>query len=234
MKHFISLSKFPGTTGTYFYNNFFRRYSFPGKYEAHECSDISKIRAWLPIVDGISISMPFKQSVLSYLEYVDSTVYDYDSCNTILLDEYCINGFNTDLKGVEYTCAKISLGMKVSILGNGSMANMYYKYLSLRNHVVTMYARGLNNWDSRHVDCDVVINCTGLGTIVPDSPLETLPKCSIVIDLALKDNVLSKQSKDITYVSGIEFYKQQFMEQFKLYTNINPDSEYFDYLNKNR
>lgn len=234
MKHYISLSKFPGTTGTYFYNNYFQYYDYPAVYAAHSCVDISEIELLHDNVHGISISMPFKQDVLKYVDFIDSTALYYHSANTIVRENNSLVAYNCDFNGVEHTSKYIEKDMRVSILGNGSMANMYFRYLNDYQYDVTKYARNLNNWDQRHYDTDVIINCTGLGTIVPYSPYETLPKCSVVIDLALKDNVLSTQCKNVKYVPGIEFYKHQFLAQFKLYTGIDPDTEYFDYLLKHK
>ncbi len=233
MKRFISLSKFPGTTGTYFYNKYFEYHDYPAVYEAHQCNDISEIEPWLKVASGISISMPYKNEVLKYLEFTDSTALYFKSCNTIVVGDH-ITGYNTDLKGVEYTCKMIDPDMKISILGSGSMATMYNQYLVGAD--TTVYARSLGNWEDRHTDCDVIINCTGLGTSVPDSPFNILPDCSMIIDLALKPNKLKEQASlnNVLYVSGINFYKQQFLEQFELYTGIKPDPAYFNYIDRTR
>jgi shikimate 5-dehydrogenase len=111
------------------------------------------------------------------------------------------------------------------------MANMYSKYLSNRDITINMYSRRLQNWDDRHDDnAEVVINCTGIGTVDDESPLLSLKNKKLVIDLAIKKKKLYKQclTDNIEYISGLEFYKHQFLKQFMLYTGVLVNELEFD------
>jgi shikimate 5-dehydrogenase len=96
---------------------------------------------------------------------------------------------------------------------------MFKKIIGSR---ATIYSRSLGNWDQIQYLTGTVINCTSLGTSTTDSPFVTLPNLSHVIDLAISDNELKKQtmSSAIKYIGGKEFYLQQFKKQFEIYTGI--------------
>lgn len=224
MKKFISISKFPGKNGKNHYEKFFKYFSLTYTYEPIQSIDLKYDlkKSIENKVSGISISMPFKTDIISFLDFKDEKVLEFNTCNTILIKNDKLYGYNTDFYGVKYIETLIKQYQKITILGNGSMSKMFKQCLKLYN--TNLFARSLNNWDKRHVDCDVFINCTALGTVTTESPLTFLPKCKIVIDLSINaDNDLHRQCKEshIKYIPGIKFYKHQFFKQFKLYTDID-------------
>jgi shikimate dehydrogenase len=226
MKRFISLSKHPSSNGKYFYTNFFKLYNIEAEYIPLPATDENFSNQIRTAIDsgfsGISVSMPFKHQASLILDYSDLSVSNYNSCNTIVIKDKKLYGYNTDLEGVIQTCNKIQ-SKSVAILGDGTMANMYSKYLSKRDITINMYSRRLQNWDDRHDDnAEVVINCTGIGTADDESPLISLKNTKLVIDLAIQKKKLYKQclSNQVEYISGLEFYKHQFLKQFMLYTGV--------------
>jgi shikimate dehydrogenase len=234
MKRFISLSKYPSSNGKYFYTNFFKLYNIEADYVPLPATDENfedQIRTAIEDlrVSGISVSMPFKNQASLMLDYSDSSVSNYNSCNTIVIKDKKLYGYNTDLEGVIQTCTKIQ-SKSVAILGDGSMANMYSKYLSDGNVTINMYSRRLQNWDKRHDDAEVVINCTGIGTGDDESPMIGLKNTKLVIDLAIKKKKLYKQclTNGVEYISGSVFYKHQFLKQFMLYTGVSVNELEFD------
>ena len=234
MKKFISLSKYPGKTGEYFYNNFFEYYGIDAVYEPRGTDNLYRSieQAIMDNVAGISISMPYKTEVIQYLDKVTGQCEIYNSCNTVAVKKGQFIGHNADIAGVEYTCKFINKGDKITILGSGAMATMYCTYLEPDHYAnLNVCARSLNTWQNKDLPADVVINATGLGTSTSESPYETFPNgIRLVIDLAMKSNQLEQQCKSagIKYISGREFYKEQFLKQFEIYTGIKPDRHVFD------
>lgn len=234
MKQFVSFSKYPSNNGRYFYTNLFKLHNIDAKYTpltANEDNIFDLIKTAVDQkVSGISISMPFKQQVISLLDYAHSDVIAYNSCNTIVVVNSKLHGYNTDIQGVISTCSYIESD-SVDILGDGAMGTMFYKYLLGRNITINMYSRKLENWYKRNTSASsVVINCTGIGTTNDDSPLETLENRKLVIDLAIKKKKLYQQCllNNVKYISGIDFYKQQFFTQYKLYTGLDVSNSEFD------
>ena len=237
MNKFYSLSEHPGSFGKFFYNYFFEKYQINSNYQplGTNAKDFSIVFKELIDNDakGISISMPFKSYVINYLDELDDAVVSYKSCNTVKIFDKKTVGYNTDLKGIEYISKLLKNTDTISILGLGCIGSMFTKYLN--SHTVTCYSRHLNNFSMRHNDCDVIINCTALGTINKLSPLDYIPQStSLVIDLAIKENDLKNMCSiaNINYISGLEFYKNQFIKQFEIYTGICLSNEELDLAEK--
>jgi shikimate 5-dehydrogenase len=236
MKKFISLSQYPGKTGQYFYTEFFKHYDIDATYTPLACADVEQsIRQAIEQgVNGISISMPFKNSVISLLDKRHPYVDMYNSCNTIKIDKGISYGYNADLAGVESVCKEIKQGDKITILGGGAIGGMFVKYLEEQHYEnLNLCTRTTGTWNNRYSYSDVVINCTAMGTSSYDSPYkigQIPPAARVVIDLAIKDNELQEQCKiaRIKYVSGREFYRSQFLKQFEIYTGIKSSEQVYN------
>lgn len=174
--------------------------------------------------------MPFKQQVIQYLNFSSPNVDLYNSCNTIKIINGELHGFNTDINGALKIILSISKTDSVMVLGNGAMGKIFVKLLKEYGINYSISSPSLNNWESRHAKCDVLINCTSLGTSIDISPVESVNAARAVFDLAINGNKLRDLCKSVSYVSGILFYKEVFLEQFFLHTEIQPDPDYFDYL----
>jgi shikimate dehydrogenase len=236
MKKFISLSQYPGKTGLYFYTEFFKHYNIDAVYEPRSCDNIEQSLkdALNENISGISISMPFKKTVIPLLNQKTAYVELYNSCNTIKIDKESICGYNADLAGVEQVAKHILLNDRITVLGAGAIGSMFVKYLEHSHYdKLNVCARNLGTWNERYKSTDIVINCTALGTSTEESPykLGQIPTSTrLVIDLSIKDNEFKQQCQTygIKYISGREFYRSQFLKQFEIYTGIKPDPRIYD------
>lgn len=236
MKKFISLSKYPGKTGEYFYTEFFKHYNIDATYTPLACDNVEQsiLQAIEDGVSGISISMPFKREVISLIHQRHPYVDLYNSCNTIKIDQGIARGYNADFAGVESVCKEIKQGDKITILGAGAIGSMFVKYLEDEHYSnLNVCTNTSGTWGNRYSYSDVVINCTSLGTSSYESPYkigQIPPATRVVIDLAIKDNELQEQCKiaRIKYVSGREFYRSQFLKQFEIYTGIKPSEHVYN------
>jgi shikimate 5-dehydrogenase len=222
MKQFYSLSQYPGTIGETYYRKFFNLKNLPYTYNALKCENIVDSVTELKNSNssGFSVSMPFKSLVIPLLDSVDELVNEFHSCNTVVNIDGKFNGYNTDYYGAIHVLKMIPKYGSINILGNGVMGNMFKKILGSR---ASIYSRSLGNWHQIQTLTGIVINCTSLGTSIKDSPFVKLPNLSHVIDLAIADNDLKKQTilSGIKYIGGKEFYQQQFKKQFEIYTGIS-------------
>jgi shikimate dehydrogenase len=176
--------------------------------------------------------MPFKQQVVKLLQVSSKNVDLYESCNTIKIIDGELSGFNTDINGVLNIVASLCKSDQVIVLGNGSMGKTFAKVLTEHEFNYSVISPSLNNWEKRHTRCDVLINCTSLGTSSNVSPVDYVNTSRVVFDLAINGSKLGEMCKSVTYVPGLSFYKNVFLEQFFIHTNIWPDEDYFDYLTK--
>ncbi len=218
MKHIYSISASPGNTGERYYNHVFKKMGLEYHYRALQIKQITPdiVTLLREMSVGFSVSMPLKSQIIPYLDDMSDEVFDYGSCNTVLMmgDQMC--GFNTDIYGIKHVLTDVGSDC-VAILGDGAMSKMFQRILGRQ---ATVYSRSNSNWEERHSKHDVIINCTPLG-MNNDTPLDKI-QSSIVIDLVIGKTQLETQCMEagVKYIPGIEFYREQFLKQFLLYTGI--------------
>ena len=77
-------------------------------------------------IDGINVTLPFKKTVIPYLDKLTDESNESQSVNTIYIDNKKIIGHNTDIAGFElgFRHAKYDIkGKKVFILGAGGVVS---------------------------------------------------------------------------------------------------------------
>lgn len=235
MKKYISLSKYPGKQGKYYYSEFFKLLGINAVYEPKGTDNLEESleEAFKNHVRGISVSMPYKQEIIKYLNDADDLVYKYNTCNTVVIENDKLIGYNCDYAGAKHVLSFIESGWTVSVLGAGSMGSMIANMLPERR----VYAIRNSNWAYRHNPADVYINCTNQGTATKKSPLDYIPAdTKLVIDLTIGPCELEEQCKaaSVKYISGQEFYKYQFLDQFERYFGQRPSEDSYDMIRNNR
>ena len=111
----------------YFAEKFKREAIVHCRYENFQLAKItglSKIIADHPELEGLNVTIPYKESVLSYLDEKNELVRETGACNCIKLEDRKLIGFNTDVIGFETSLlAKLQPQHKSAlILGTGGAA----------------------------------------------------------------------------------------------------------------
>jgi len=78
-------------------------------------------------ITGLSVTLPFKETVLPYLDEISAQTGEIGACNTILRNADAWNGYNTDAPGfsralLEFLGRKDLKRLKISIIGAGGAA----------------------------------------------------------------------------------------------------------------
>jgi shikimate 5-dehydrogenase len=226
--HFASISKKPGKTGTFFYNRAFELLNFDATYSAISCITLTDANQILCSgkFSCVSVSMPFKREIVK-------TCTNAGSVNSIVLRGDQIIGFSTDLEGVEKAIDELLLG-SVKILGDGAVASIFTRCLADREIPYSQFARSNSNWNMRNTEVKNLINCTPIGMGGVGSPVTSVTGTSIAIDLVIGAVELRKAciNSGVKYFSGIDFYKEVFKRQFKLYTGIEISNDLCDVIAK--
>ena len=102
-KLFISLSSKPSNFGTLIYNECFKRYNLNCIYKSFGSLNIKEsINAVRSLeIAGCSVSMPFKERVMDYLDEIDPIALKLNSVNTIKNVSGRLKGYNTDSYGAK-------------------------------------------------------------------------------------------------------------------------------------
>ncbi len=243
-KIYISISKFPGSTGSLLHNTGYKILNLNCIYVPLKCENYNDLELFINNLNfkGISVSMPYKSKVIKFLDQLDISSKKTGVANTILRNKNKLKGFNTDFLALRKILKKKKYKIKdCLLLGNGATSRTSYEvlkelkikkiYLSSRNKKKykswnIRKSDKVFNWERRNpIKSDLLINCTPLGMInLNVSPKKILSKDQhkYIIDFPInKFNKLSNLARKfrINYVSGIEISFHQGFEQFRIYTN---------------
>ena len=121
--------------------------------------------------DGLNVTMPYKKSIVPFLDEVDGIAEKTGAVNTVLNKNGKLIGYNTDYYGMKYAleAAKITLkGKKVLILGSGG-AGIVAEKLAIDEgaaSVEIVSRKGKLNYENIYdrEKTQVIINATPVGT----------------------------------------------------------------------
>ncbi len=241
-KIFISISRFPGNTGALLHNMGYKLHKLNCVYIPFECKEESLLKSIIYNTNfsGISVSMPFKDKVIKYLDRLDKSASKTKCVNTIIKRKKIIYGFNTDYSALRKIIKnKISKIKSATVIGNGSTSRTAFvvlKELKVKKIFLTSRNKkkynswNINNsvkiidWNEREdIISDVLINCTSMGmknmNILP-LKINSNKQFKFIIDLPInKNTALSKIAKkfNISYIDGQQISLLQGIEQFRIY-----------------
>jgi 3-dehydroquinate dehydratase/shikimate dehydrogenase len=208
---------------------------------AKTMKDLMQCVSGIPL-HGMSITMPYKQSILTHLDNTDAHTTKVGACNTVVRgQEGKLYGFNTDVAGVLRPLEqRITIDKaKVLVLGAGGAARAAVFGLKERGAEVWVLnrtsakgqklarqakAHSIKRADLRKVAFDVIINATpvGMGN-TRDCPLKDQEiQARVVFDMVydpVETHLLQvARAKGIAVIPGIEMFVQQAARQFEIWT----------------
>ena len=158
------------------------------KYELKELSP-DEVGAFLERRDfkGINVTIPYKQTVIPYLDEIDEAAKAIGAVNTVVNRGGKLYGYNTDFGGlkalIERTGVSVA-GKKALVFGSGgasATAQYVLRQLGARE-VVVISRHGEDNYENldRHADAQIAVNTTPVGmypnTGVSPVDLHRLPR----------------------------------------------------------
>lgn len=225
------------------WNQLFSRYGLPYFYTAFEWPAIAEvIRAARDLgVRGLSVTIPFKEEVMGYLDEVDGDARAIGAVNTVVQCGGVLSGSNTDWLGVRAPLEDLR-GARAAVLGaGGAAAAAVYALLSLEMEV-TVLARTVEKAGRlasrfgcragplsyfRDLDPDVVVNATPVGMLPDRSSLlteEDLKGGMTVFDLVYTPPetplISLARRAGCRVIPGTEMFIHQAREQFMHVTGI--------------
>ena len=205
--------------------------------------DIKKIEEFKTIVtenniSGLNITIPYKESIINQLDYVDPTAKEIGAVNTIKFHNNILSGYNTDYLGF-YTSIKniVNSNTKALILGTGGASKaiaytlkiLKIKYLfvsrSKKNKNYINYNEISNEIINKH---NLIINCTPVGTYpeidqIPKIPISLISNRHIVYDLIYNPSksLLLKRCEEngAKIINGYQMLENQAMESWKIWNS---------------
>ena len=225
-------------------NTALRRENVNGVYlplHAKTLKDLMRCVREIPL-HGLSVTMPYKQSILAHLDNTDAHTTKIGACNTVVRgQDGKLYGFNTDVAGVVRPLEqRLSIeNAKVLVLGAGGAARAAVFGLKERGAEIWILnrtsvkgqklarqakARTIKRADLRKIAFDVIINATpvGMGN-TRDCPLKDEEiQARVVFDMVydpVETHLLQvARAKGIAVIPGVEMFVQQAARQFEIWT----------------
>lgn len=172
---------------TYFSQKFIDEGIADCSYELYPIKSIDEFPALLqtvPDLNGINVTIPYKEAVLPFLNEVSAAVKEIGACNCIRVQNGHLTGFNTDVTGFEQTILPLLKPhhQKALILGTGgaskavawvfSKLGIEYAYVSRKPGEGRLTYDRLNELIQQY---QVIVNTTPLGMQPNISQMPSLP-----------------------------------------------------------
>jgi 3-dehydroquinate dehydratase / shikimate dehydrogenase len=225
-------------------NTALRRENVNGVYlalHAKTLSDLLTCVRGIPI-HGLSITMPYKESIVKHLDNTDSSTTKIGAGNTVVrAQDGNLYGFNTDTSGVVRPLEKrIALpGARVLVLGAGGAARAAVFGLKERGCEVYILNRSLGpaqklarsararlikRADLRKMRFDVIINATPVGmgsskeSPLSEKEIDARYLFEMVYDPPETRLVKLARERGAEIIPGIEMFVHQAARQFEIWT----------------
>ena len=246
----ISLAGRPSNIGTRFHNHLYEVLGLDFVYKAFTTSDIvaaiGGVRALG--IRGCSVSMPFKEDVLSLVDHVEPSALAIRSVNTVVNDDGRLTASNTDYLAVQQLIDEHGLTPQQSVLirGSGGMASAVGAAFvgrgfgtgvvlarnsragsALADRLGYDYAAVLGNQIA-----DIVVNVTPVGMAggVEENDVAfddaTIRSAHTVFDVVALPSetplIAAARSAGVKVITGAQVIARQAAEQFERYTGIRP------------
>jgi 3-dehydroquinate dehydratase/shikimate dehydrogenase len=225
-------------------NAAFRRETVNAVYLALHARSLKDLMACVQDIPirGLSITMPYKQEILSLLENSDPLTRQIGACNTLVrAADGKLYGFNTDVAGVIVPLEqRMSLAsIRVLIVGAGGVARAAAFGLKAKGAEVFLTNRTVEKGqtlarqakvkymkrpDVAKQQFDVIINATPVGmnntkqSPLDEKELNTKYIFDLVYTPAETRLVKMARARNIQVIPGLEMFVQQGARQFEIWT----------------
>ena len=209
-------------------------------------------------IDGINVTVPFKNSVIPFLDKLSSEAEKTQSVNTIYLKDENVIGHNTDIEGFELAIKNINYDIadkQVLLLGAGGVSpsiilalnNMKAKKILISNRTQSKAENLKKTFNELKVvewgtipDFDMIINATSLGLKIDENIEIDYSKISSdkffydVIYNPSETNFLKFARKNGNKIeNGKKMFLYQAQASFKIWNILEPkiDNDVMELLN---
>ncbi len=240
---YFSISSSPTNKGSNLHNFIFKKYHINSIYIPLAVNNLISFLNFAKDLNiaGFSVSMPFKKQIIKFLNKKSREVLLTNSCNTVVIENSRLIGYNTDYIAIEKILKKFIKfkNKEIQILGYGAtcktviivLKKLGFKYINIfaRNRKIKNKKNySVFPWNDRNEKkFDILINTTPIGmnrTKVDKCPITTrsISQKKVIIDFPIaskKITSLELKSKQlgIKYYSGKDIHFLQGVSQSQIY-----------------
>jgi 3-dehydroquinate dehydratase/shikimate dehydrogenase len=196
-------------------------------------------------VYGLSVTRPYKEDVLKFLDEVTPEAEAVGAVNTVQVQTGRWKGSNTDVYGVKEPIARRAKiqGNRAVLLGAGGAARAAACALGQGGAHLTVLARRKEQADElarrfggesgrmqdlEHLDWDILVNATPIGSELP-APLGRVRSGSVVLDMvygpARTPLLEEAEKRGARAISGLEMLITQAIPQAETWFGVRPEGK---------
>ena len=230
----------------YFSEKFEREDIEDCRYELFPLENIEDVRLLFEVnkdLAGLNVTIPYKESVIEYLDDLDPIAQKIGAVNCIHIDEIQRTGYNTDWKGFRDALTPLlrQPHQHALVLGTGGASKaVVYALRELGMHV-TLVSRNRGTKHISYADITpaimeqhtVIINCTPLGMYpdveqCPDIPYNLITSNHLLFDLIYNpgETMFLKKGKEKGALTsnGMEMLRLQAEYAWEIWNQVDPEA----------
>jgi 3-dehydroquinate dehydratase/shikimate dehydrogenase len=236
--------------GIYIHNSLFVRARKNSVYCRFAVANLKKFMKHVaPLLNGFSVTIPFKEEVLKYLDEVEPTTKAIGAANTVIRHDGKLIGSNKDAPAaLEAIERRVNIrGRRMLVVGAGGAARAIAYEAKKRGVVVLVTNRTLKKakklakkFGLRHVKLadvgrstfDILVNATSVGMVprvdespVPAEILDNKIVFDVVYNPPMTKLLRDAKSRGARIIQGTEMYLNQAAKQFETYSHTKPKVE---------
>jgi shikimate dehydrogenase len=206
-------------------------------YELFPVQDLSEITSLLQNVDGVNVTIPYKQEIIPYLDNISKEAEEIKAVNCIKVSNGKTTGYNTDIYGFKNSLMGFISGTDIKnalILGDGGAAKAVKHVLKQINIPFTIVSRTRGDLSYEELtantisNCRLIINTTPLGMYPdvekqPKIPYNAINESHFLFDLVYNPEktlfLNSGLAKGAKVKSGYEMLILQAQKSWDIWTN---------------
>lgn len=225
-----------------YFSNKFKTEKISSKYLNFDLIDINQIHKLTKEfnLSGLNVTIPYKESILQFLDETDSKAKQIGAVNTIKFFNNKMIGYNTDYIGFKKSLQNISninIPKNALILGTGGASKAVKFALSELGIGFKTVSRVKNNADYTYQEIDkyiidkkLIINCSPVGTFPnikdsPKIPYQYLTSENFLYDLVYNPDktLFLKKGDEIGCFTknGVEMLKIQAEKAWEIWNDIS-------------
>jgi len=210
-------------------------------FEIENISQLSHVIASHPALEGLNVTIPFKEQVIRFLDDIDEAAAQIHAVNTIRINRsgrhVTLHGYNTDIHGFQESIRQLiqKYHHKALVLGTGGASKAVVKALeNLKIDTILVSRNPEEKGELSYNDLDedvmdnykIIVNTTPIGTYpniegCPAIPFELITTKHLMFDLVYNPEVTEflKQGKKrgATIKNGLEMLHLQALASWEIW-----------------
>lgn len=201
-----------------YFSDKFEKEGIEAEYELYPLEDIEELPALVKStkgLEGINVTIPYKESVMKFLNEVDEKAAEIGAVNTIQIQKGKLKGYNTDYLGFKTSLVKFiganPMPTNALILGTGGASKAVQAALldlKIPFHVVSRNPKN-GELPYQHFNTSAPKNLSLYKLIINTTPLGMAPKTEELPDLSYDQLSSEHMLYDLVYNPLVTAFMQK-------------------------